>query len=555
MSLSHLSPLAFVAGLAALAGGLYLLQRLRVRHARVEVVTTLFWKQVLEDTHARELTQRFRHWPAWLLLVALASALWSAVAGLEANAHPERRTVLLLDQSSLAAVGDRWDGWTRLLLDLHERCDPEETTVIGCGAAPRTLAAPGEVGAVLRERLAGLTPELAAPTVEATLLGLLRTKHDLLPWDVVLVGEAPLTAAFVDALPEEVRLSRATLPTASALAEEGLLAVGAGFGAAWSEATVLVRARAATAAPQLEVDGQAWTGAGEREGDTWRFAGLPAEGGVLEVRLPGGRPPHDRARLALPLRAPVRLALDPALEPLFGAVLAAHPGLQRVSEGDAEVVLRLAGSALGAGLPALEVASAAAGGAAVELEAPGASRAGSEDLADLLAATGLDRLAGSELATQVGRTLEATLQPGPVRTVRLWEELITPEDEGLRASRAFPLLVGRALEWLRGAPALVPELRAGSSLAASLAPEDHRAVAPSARLALPAAGAAASSAGDLAVSTFLPENPTPSGAAAAALPAPELDGEAAWGLGTWVLLLALALLLLEERFLRLGRMP
>lgn len=139
--------------------------------------------------------------------------------------------------------------------------------------------------------------------------------------------------------------------------------------------------------------------------------------------------------------------------------------------------------------------------------------------------------------------------------MQLWEELITPEDEGLRASRAFPLLVGRALEWLRGAPALVPELRAGSSLAASLAPEDHRAVAPSARLALPAAGAAASSAGDLAVSTFLPENPTPSGAAAAALPAPELDGEAAWGLGTWVLLLALALLLLEERFLRLGRMP
>ena len=70
MNLSHLSPAAFAAGLAALAGGLYLLQRLRVRHARVEVVTTLFWKQVLEDTHARELTQRFRHLPAYLLLVA-----------------------------------------------------------------------------------------------------------------------------------------------------------------------------------------------------------------------------------------------------------------------------------------------------------------------------------------------------------------------------------------------------------------------------------------------------------------------------------------------------
>ncbi len=555
MSLSHLSPFAFAAGLAALAGGLYLLQRLRVRHARVEVVTTLFWKQVLEDTHARELTQRFRHWPAWLLLVALASALWSGVAGLEGSVKPERRTVLLLDQSSLAAVGDRWDGWTRLLQDLHERCDPDETTVLACGASARTLAAAGETPAALRERLAELEPELTAPTVEATLLSLLRTKHDLLPWEVVLVGEAPLDAGVAAALPEEVRLSRATLPTASALAEEGLLAVGAGHGASWTEATVLVRARAATAAPELRIDGQPWAAAGERDGDTWRFRGLPADGGLLEVRLPGARPPHDRARLVLPLRTPVRLALEPGLEPLFGAVLAAHPGIRQVGAAEAEVVLRSAGSALGAGLPALEIAAAAAGGAAVELEEPGASLAGSADLADLLVATGLDRLAGSELATQVGRTLEATLRPGSVRTVRLWEELIAPEDEGLRTSRAFPLLVGRALEWLRGAPALIPELRAGSSLAASFAPEGHRTVAPSARLALPAAGTAPSLAGDLAVSAFLPEDLSQGGANAANLPAPDLDGEAAWGLGTWALLLALALLLLEERLLRQGRMP
>jgi hypothetical protein len=62
-------------------------------------------------------------------------------------------------------------------------------------------------------------------------------------------------------------------------------------------------------------------------------------------------------------------------------------------------------------------------------------------------------------------------------------------------------------------------------------------------------------AGDLAVSAFLPEDLSQAGANAANLPAPDLDGEAAWGLGTWALLLALALLLLEERLLRQGRMP
>ena len=562
MNLSHLSPAAFAAGLAALAGGLYLLQRLRVRHARVEVVTTLFWKQVLEDTHARELTQRFRHLPAYLLLVAVAASLWSGVAGVEAERDPGRRTVLLLDQSSLAAVGDRWDGWGRLLLELHGRCDPDRTTVVACGAQPRTLASEGEATPVLRERLAGLEPELTAPSMESTLLGLLRTKHDLEPWRLVLVGEAPVTAGLVEALPEEVELTRATLPTASALDAPGLLAVGAGHGAAWTEATVLVRARGAGAgagpAPELLLDGQSWTVAPFYEGAAWRYEGLPANGGLLEVRLPGASAPHDRARLALPVRTPVLVAVEPALEPLVGAVLDAHPGLQRSDEGQAEVVIRSGGASLGSGLPALELAPASAGSAAVELQVPSEAVPSSAALSELLVATGLDRLAGSELATQVGRTLEATLSTGPVRGVRLWTELVEPSDEGLRASRAFPLLMARALEWLRAAPTLVPEARAGSTLPVELAPAEQRLAAPAARVAL--LRAAAASARDTAlsevgvlpeVSAFAPE----AGGSPAELPPPVLEAGTSWGLGTWLLLLGLVLILTEERLLRLGRMP
>ena len=62
-------------GVAALAVGLFALQRLRVRHRPVEVETTLFWQQALEESRARVLTQRFRHPWAYALVLAIALLL------------------------------------------------------------------------------------------------------------------------------------------------------------------------------------------------------------------------------------------------------------------------------------------------------------------------------------------------------------------------------------------------------------------------------------------------------------------------------------------------
>ena len=52
---------AWFLGAAALAAGLFLLQRLRVRHRPVVVVSTLFWQEALQEARARVLVQRFRH--------------------------------------------------------------------------------------------------------------------------------------------------------------------------------------------------------------------------------------------------------------------------------------------------------------------------------------------------------------------------------------------------------------------------------------------------------------------------------------------------------------
>ena len=80
MSFSNLPIGAVLAGIAALAGVLYALQRLRVRHRPVTVVTTLFWKEAVEETRARVLVHRFRHFWAYLLLLTIVSLLWIAIA-------------------------------------------------------------------------------------------------------------------------------------------------------------------------------------------------------------------------------------------------------------------------------------------------------------------------------------------------------------------------------------------------------------------------------------------------------------------------------------------
>ena len=81
MTFTFLSTIATLAGILSLALALALLQRLRVQHREIEVVSTLFWQAAVKETRARVFIKEFRHWPAWLLLVLIASALWVLLAG------------------------------------------------------------------------------------------------------------------------------------------------------------------------------------------------------------------------------------------------------------------------------------------------------------------------------------------------------------------------------------------------------------------------------------------------------------------------------------------
>ena len=72
MSFGFVPAVVGVLGLAAIAGLLFALQRLRVRHRPVQVETALFWQQAVEESRARVLTQRFRHPWTYLLLLLIS---------------------------------------------------------------------------------------------------------------------------------------------------------------------------------------------------------------------------------------------------------------------------------------------------------------------------------------------------------------------------------------------------------------------------------------------------------------------------------------------------
>ncbi|MDA1196232.1 MAG: hypothetical protein O2894_13765, partial [Planctomycetota bacterium] len=161
-----LAPWLVGAGLLALAGALYALQRLRVRHRELRVVTTLFWRQATEERRARVLFWRFRHLPAYLLLLAIASVLWLGVAGPRVELEDADAHVLLLDASAAMGAGRSFQDAVVRLTEAAAALPAARREVWFCGGRVETLLAPGESALLLADRLAGLTPE-AAPSALA----------------------------------------------------------------------------------------------------------------------------------------------------------------------------------------------------------------------------------------------------------------------------------------------------------------------------------------------------------------------------------------------------
>ena len=473
MNFANLSWPWLLAGGAALAGLLYVLQQLRIRYTEVAVPTAMFWREAARDAPVRVFRRRFRHWLAYLLCLLICWLLWLGLAEPRLDdSRGGQYHVLFLDGSAhMSGEGDLALALERLRADLR-RLPQDRREVIWGGAWNLKLLSAGEESLLLERRIGGLEAE-AAPSALEQQLELLRVGG---AWPdavrLVVYGRAPVRAEWLERLPEGVEVERAEGFDAPG-PNRGIVALGQGHAASgrWDAVDVLVRIVATgglSALPEdLEVslDGEPLTGAQGVAIEDYPPGGLilrgvPADGGLLEARIVGedALPSDNLAQLRLPERRTVPVAVSPALGALVEEAVRADSGLA-LADGDARVAFRLAGEDFAGALPALEFAPMDAREAAFEIR-----YAGNQDveqaLRDSLRGLGLDLIDGAGLAAEAGRPVSVQALAGDSRNITVWRELLD-DRYNFTASRAFPLFVSRAARWLAGEDLAYSYLKAG----------------------------------------------------------------------------------------------
>lgn len=477
MNLSLFGFAPFAAGLGLLAGALYLLQRLRVRHREARVPTLLFWKEAVEETRARVLVRRFRHPWAYALALAAASLLWFAGAGPELDGDPELEHLLVLDGSAAMLRGERFADAARAVEERARALPRKRTRVVLASGRLLTILAPGEDFALLRRRIESLAPEAAPSTLAAAVeaaAAFLPPGRRLL---AEIHGDGALDEEWGGTLPEGVRVRRVSPPPDARALVAGITALGVSESASgrWDAVDLYLRVEGGQTPPQVELDGVpiAMEARSSGAGTEYFLHEVAARGQRWSARL-GGVAASDAelsAVRALPERARLRVGLSPRallIAPALGIALSADSGVELADQA-AEVVLRLAGEDYGAGLPALELVESDPGQAAFTVRGP--SRSGAPDeVLDLFDRLGLSEVDAAGLAAVAQREISLRfIEDGGGRRLEVWATLFGAEFDFVQA-RAFPLFLAAAVRWLAAAPELRSELAAGAWLPAEDAP-------------------------------------------------------------------------------------
>lgn len=546
MSFLNLGTGAFLLGLAGIAGALYLLQRLRIQYRQVEVVTTLFWKQAVEETRARALVRRFRHPLAYLLALAIGALIWLALAEPRPDRDDETDYVLLLDGSAGMGWGDRFERAQALLKEEAARLPAERRRVYFCGAEARLVLDRGEEAFLLGPRLAKLSPVACPASVERELLSLGKAGAAT-GLKILVVGDAPVGDATIEALPDNFEVERLRAADTPVLENNaGIAAIGMAEAASGASDRVDI---------MVDVVGQADPVLSAKLGNTrldqspvevggaylWRD--LPARGEVFEVALASNDPLplDDSARISLPARKALAVALAEGVDPLFRMVVEADPGLASAgSETPATVAIGPAGS----DLPAVEIV------AGKTISVTYADLDERDEAESRFANAGLDRV-GRKVSADSGVGPQFRLAPvyqqGTKRGIRIGADLLG-NDYDFVSSSAFPVFVSSAIRWLAGADPVQSFASAGERLAAS----SELSIA-GANFAPPRAGDYPTASGQtLAVSV-------PAVALSAPDPLETVAIASAGGfwpaLASWCILIALILVGIEWFLFQKGRIP
>jgi hypothetical protein len=581
MNFANLSAIGVVAGLAGLAALLFALQQLRTRYRDVTVVTTMFWKQVVDEAPVRKLRERFRHPLAYVLVLAICSLLWLAFAEPRFGGRDDQTFhVLVLDGSAGMAAGDRFDATVARLKDYASRLPADRRQVIWAGGEVRPLLSPGEHELLLSKRLERMSPEPAPSSLERVVrqLSAMAPSTAASATSVVVFGDAPVRQEVIALAPSSFSVKRALAPS-TLQGNSGITALGVADAAsgAWDKVDVYTEltgptptrtivGSADTAAVRIDIDGKAIPAESiTRAGQGFVVHDVPADGALLTVRTAGedSLPLDNSASIRLPKKPLVRVQLSASLTATLGPVLQSDPGVTLV-DANADVVIRRAGEAIGGNAPTLEFVSAASQAQAFLLTHPNSMNS-NVVFVNAVEDIGLKQIDAMSLARDSGRSIEVSVATGGQWRFSVWEELLSDSFNFTR-SRAFPLFVANSVRWLAGAEAWHPFVAAGQPLVTT-GPGEHAQVVAASGRALdplnaafvpPAAGELKVSGDGTPLSVSLLEPDVTRGARDESLQIASLDTidlVPDSSPATWLLVLALLLLAAEWYFFQMGRMP
>lgn len=469
MTFTNLSLGAVVGGSIALAAVLFLIQRLRVRHRRREVITTLFWRAAVEEARARVFMERFRHPLAYLLVLLICCLLWLGLSGPESSDPVERDVVVLLDGSAAMMSGSRFELASSELQGYVRGLNPSRRTVRICAGGVSTLLLPGESDQILARRLDEVRPMAAPSSVAAEVFRLIETHPADVPLDVVLVSDVPLPREVMDLAPASMRIRHLEIPDAAGKRNNvGITALGISPAASgkWDRLDVLVETwgEVPGAEPLFEVAGSSMPlDALAQDSDAFGrrlLRDIPARGGTLFVSFGGGddNPADDAGSVALPDRKPIRVALRTGLADLFHAVLRADAAVVLVDE-QPDVVIRDVESTEFPGTPGLVLVPVDGQADTILLGFPPGRDVG-DALVESFDRFGLDQVDAMELAQEVGRVVTVGATESDRRSVGVHRQIFSGNFNFVR-SRSFPLFVARTVRWLSGAEDFAHEAAAG----------------------------------------------------------------------------------------------
>jgi hypothetical protein len=344
MQFTAMSAWAF-SGLAILtAGALAALQYLRVNPRRTRVVTSLFWRQAVEQAKARSLFERFRHPRTYLLLLAASLLVLLALAApvLQSGNTPHR--VIALEAGLHMSGGDgRFANALALVRAEARSLGEERVAVIAADPQPRVLKHFDESLAAMTARLARMKPA-DAPVIRDDLLdaaeSLLAGREN---GEVVLVAAQPtkVNTGKVRVLAAGGKLENAFIFSAvfapdSANPTRGTFHCRIGFtgGKATTVNTTVTRGDDILSKQGISIDP-----GGTRE---ITVANIAADGALLTVALDGNDAiaGDDRIAFQLPDRRRIRVlpVAGYELPPVLSAVLKSLPEVSSKDDGDGPLI-------------------------------------------------------------------------------------------------------------------------------------------------------------------------------------------------------------------------